>query len=627
MSRIAGLAIVAVLMVLVAAFPARAQVQEPPKTPTAVGTGGSAATVDPLATQTAIDVLRSGGNAVDAAVAAAGVLGVTEPFSCGIGGGGFMVIYDAKRGKVDTIDSREAAPAELDEDAFVPYIGDDARFQAARVSGLSVGVPGTVRGWDKALERYGSRSLRELLRPGRRIARQGFVTDATFAAQVEANADVFADFTSSRETYLTPAGTAPPAGSIHRNPDMAETYRQIGRNPDRFYEGGIARDIARTVQQPPEAPDSDREVAAGEMTVDDLAGYRAIRREPTRVDYRGLDVYGMAPPSSGGSTVGEALNILERFPRNEPVEAKLHHYLEASKLAYADRNEYIGDPAFVDVPLRGLLSDRYAQERAALIGDTALPAPQEPGVPPGAAAAAKSSGDEQGRSTTHLTVADRWGNVVSYTFTIEQIGGSGIVVPDRGFLLNNELTDFNFETGTANSPDGGKRPRSSMAPDDRPRPRPADRRARRAGRRDDHHHRAAGARPPRRLRPRPAGGDRRAARVAAQRRDDARGAGVHRPLQRAADRPRPRVRRRDAEPAGRARRGRGDPLRALRPPAGGGGADAPRRRVGDGGAPLGAPSGSARTFPATTPREAQCSTWTTAWPSSRTSGCIAGCGW
>ncbi len=144
MSRIAGLAIVAVLMVLVAAFPARAQVQEPPKTPTAVGTGGSASTVDPLATQTAIDVLRSGGNAVDAAVAAAGVLGVTEPFSCGIGGGGFMVIYDAKRGKVDTIDSREAAPAELDEDDFVPYIGDDARFQAARVSGLSVGVPGTV---------------------------------------------------------------------------------------------------------------------------------------------------------------------------------------------------------------------------------------------------------------------------------------------------------------------------------------------------------------------------------------------------------------------------------------------------------------------------------------------------
>ena len=161
MSRIAGLAIVAVLMVLVAAFPARAQVQEPPKTPTAVGTGGSAATVDPLATQTAIDVLRSGGNAVDAAVAAAGVLGVTEPFSCGIGGGGFMVIYDAKRGKVDTIDSREAAPAELDEDDFVPYIGDAARFQAARVSGLSVGVPGTVRGWDKALERYGSRSLRD----------------------------------------------------------------------------------------------------------------------------------------------------------------------------------------------------------------------------------------------------------------------------------------------------------------------------------------------------------------------------------------------------------------------------------------------------------------------------------
>ena len=167
MSRIAGLAIVAVLMVLVAAFPARAQVQEPPKTPTAVGTGGSAATVDPLATQTAIDVLRSGGNAVDAAVAAAGVLGVTEPFSCGIGGGGFMVIYDAKRGKVDTIDSRETAPRRLDEDAFAAHFGADARFQAARVGGLSVGVPGTVRGLGDALERYGSRSLRVAAAAGR----------------------------------------------------------------------------------------------------------------------------------------------------------------------------------------------------------------------------------------------------------------------------------------------------------------------------------------------------------------------------------------------------------------------------------------------------------------------------
>jgi len=457
MSRIAGLVVLAALMALVAAFPAGAQVQAPPKTPTAEGRGGSAATVDPLATQAAIDVLRSGGNAVDAAVAAAGVLGVVEPFSCGIGGGGFMVIYDAERGRVDTIDSREAAPARLAEDAFVPFIPTD-KFEEARVSGLSAGVPGTVAGWETALERYGSRSMRSLLRRGARIAREGFVTDAVFAKQVADNQEIFDDFTSTREVYLTPAGTAPPAGSVHRNPDMARTYERIARDPGRFYRGAIARDIAETVQDPPEAPDSDRphDVIPGEMTRRDLRRYEAIWRKPTRINYRGLDVYGMGPPSSGGTTVGEALNILEGFPMSRlSREQALHYYLEASKLAYADRGAFVADPAFFDVPLRGLLSDSFAAERRALIGEQALPAPQPAGDP---------SGDEQAKSTTHLTVADRWGNVVSYTFTIEQIGGNGIVVPGRGFLLNNELTDFNFATGTANSPDGGKRPRSSMSP-------------------------------------------------------------------------------------------------------------------------------------------------------------------
>ena len=471
MSRIAGLVVLAALMALVAAFPAGAQVPEPPKTPTVEGRGGSAATVDPLATQTAIEVLRSGGNAVDAAVAAAGVLGVTEPFSCGIGGGGFMVIYDAKRRKVDTIDSREAAPQGLAPDAFEDYTAD---FQAARVSGLSVGVPGTVRGWETALKRYGTRSLRSLLRPGERIARDGFVVDETFANQVAGNVNVFKDFPSSRETYLTPADTAPAVGSTHRNPDMAETYERIAKDPDRFYTGGIARDIARTVQQPPETPESTRVVAPGSMTTRDLARYRAIQRKPTKVDYRGLEVYGMGPPSSGGSTVGEALNILENLPAATSREETLHRYLEASKLAYADRNEFVGDPDYVDVPLRGLLSDGFAAERGSEIGATALPE-QDPGDPwkydhGHGHGGGKASPDDKGRSTTHLTVADRWGNVVSYTFTIEQIGGSGIVVPGRGFLLNNELTDFNFTfdpldtEAPANYPAGGKRPRSSMAP-------------------------------------------------------------------------------------------------------------------------------------------------------------------
>ena len=204
MSRIAGLVVLAVLMALVAAFPAAgAPVPAPPKTPTAEGFGGSAASVDPLATKAAIDVLRRGGNAVDAAVAAAGVLGVVEPFSCGIGGGGFMVIYDAKRHKVDTIDSRETAPAGLRFDSFSKPGMAQPPAEDPRVSGLSVGVPGTVRGWQRALERYGTRSLASLLRPGERIARKGFVIDQTFSDQVKANEEIFDDFAATRDLYLT----------------------------------------------------------------------------------------------------------------------------------------------------------------------------------------------------------------------------------------------------------------------------------------------------------------------------------------------------------------------------------------------------------------------------------------
>jgi gamma-glutamyltranspeptidase/glutathione hydrolase len=473
MSRIAGLAVLAVLMALVAAFPAGAAVPEPPKTPTAVGSGGSASSVDPLATQTAIDVLRSGGNAVDAAIAAAGVLGVTEPFSCGIGGGGFMVVYDARHHKVDTIDSRESAPARMREDTFADLNPDNlAQLTKARVSGLSVGVPGTVRAWETALKRYGTRSLRASLRPGERIARDGFVIDKTFNGQVNDNKELFDDFPATAALYLA-GEDAKPVGAVQTNPDLAATYERVGDDPDRFYNGRIARDIVQTVQHPPESPTSDRpdDVLPGTMTERDLRRYDAIRREPAKVGYRGLDVYGMGPPSSGGSTVGEALNILEALPPTADRTTVLHRYLEASKLAYADRNEFVGDPAYVDVPLRGLLSDPFARDRAGLISDTStLTTPQAAGDPRkydhghGHDHGYKPGADEQAKSTTHLTVADRWGNIVSYTFTIEQIGGNGMVVPGRGFLLNNELTDFNFKTGTANSPAPGKRPRSSMAP-------------------------------------------------------------------------------------------------------------------------------------------------------------------
>src|SRR3954454_25338847 len=384
MSRIAALAVLAVLMTLVAAFPARAAVPAPAKTPTAVGRGGAAATVDPLATQAAIRVLRSGGNAVDATIAAGGVLGVVEPSSCGVGGGGFMVIYNRRRNKVDTIDSRETAPAGLKPRTSDPRGSDPLYTEVPRVGGLGLPVPGTGRCWQLALRRYGTRSLKSLLRPAERIGRRGFVIDQTFSDQVDANKEIFDDFTATRRLYLTRDKQAKPPGAIQRNRALAATYTRIARRPNDFYRGAIARDIARTVHHPPVASDSDRPhpVRAGSLGVKALRRSRALRRKPTRVPVRGLATYGMGPPSSCGSTVGEALNILEGFnPLGATRDQALHRYLEASKLAFADRGQYLGDPRYVRVPMRGLLSNPFAATRRSLIGETALSTPQPAGNP------------------------------------------------------------------------------------------------------------------------------------------------------------------------------------------------------------------------------------------------------
>jgi gamma-glutamyltranspeptidase / glutathione hydrolase len=439
----------AVLIILLVA-PAAALAQE--KQPTAIGRGGAAATVDPLATQAAIDALRRGGNAVDAAVAAAGVLGVAEPFSCGIGGGGFMVIR-TRKGEVTTIDSREESPAAMHPLSFFEN-GAALPFEEARWSGLSAGVPGTVRGWQRALRDYGTWSLGRALRAGIETAEEGFVVDETFASQTAPAVDWFDDVPSTAALYLDPDGTPRDPGFVLRNPDLADTYRRIARRGARsFYHGRLAREIVAAVTDPPVAPDANHAWRPGLMTKRDLRAYRAIERPPTHVRYRGLDVFGMGPPSSGGSTVGEALNILEGFDlAGRDRAAALHLFLEASRFAFADRNAYVADPEFFDVPLEGLLSDEFAAERRALIDPTR------------AATSPVALGDP-GRETTHLVVSDRKGTVVSYTFTIESTGGNGIVVPGRGFLLNNELTDFNYDSPThPNRPDGGKRPRSSMSP-------------------------------------------------------------------------------------------------------------------------------------------------------------------
>jgi gamma-glutamyltranspeptidase / glutathione hydrolase len=463
--RARGLLAISVLIGALA-LPHGATAQE--KQPTAVGSGGAAATVDLDGTRAAISTLRRGGNAVDAAVAAAAVLGVTEPFSCGIGGGGFMVIRTPS-GKVTTIDSREEGPREMWPGSFMEN-GRPLPFEEARWSGLSAGVPGTVAGWNRALRRYGTWSFRDVMKPGIRVARDGFTVDRTFVSQTEPNVDWFNDIPSTRALYLDPDGTPRDEGSTLRNRALARTYRLIARRGTRaFYRGPVADAMARAAQSPPKAGDANHAWRPGLMTRRDLRRYRAIERKPTHNRFRGLDVWGMGPPSSGGTTVGESLNILEGYANLAADRTRaLHLMLEASRFSFADRNAYVADSDYFYVPVRGLLSDSFAAERRALIDENrAATSPVAPGEPYDNQAPARGSAtvSHPHQSTTHLVVSDRFGTVVSYTFTIESTGGNGIVVPGYGFLLNNELTDFNFDsTSHPNRADGDKRPRSSMSP-------------------------------------------------------------------------------------------------------------------------------------------------------------------
>ncbi|MDH6128424.1 gamma-glutamyltransferase [Kitasatospora sp. GP82] len=457
-----------------AVAPARAAAAAPPKVPEAVGYGGAVASVDADATAAGIEVLRRGGNAVDAAVATAAALGVTEPYSSGIGGGGYFVYYNARTGRVSTIDGRETASRRADSSLFLEN-GKPLAFADAVTSGLSVGVPGTAATWQRALDLWGSRSLGEVLRPAEKIADRGFVVDQTFQDQTALNQARFKDFPATRRLFL-PGGGLPVIGSRLRNPDLAATYRELGsKGVDALYQGDLGADIVRTLQHPPVDPASGRVARPGKVDQSDLAAYRVHQQQPTHTDYRGYDVYSIAPSSSGGTTVGEALGILSHSDLAAQSSTQYYHrFLEASRIAFADRNRWVGDPRFSQVPTRQLLSPAFAASRACLISpDHTLTSPLAPGDPYHPAACGSSgpavTETYEGQSTSHLTVADRWGNVVSYTLTIEQTGGSGITVPGRGFLLNNELTDFSFVPNTPGVPDPNlpgpsKRPRSSISP-------------------------------------------------------------------------------------------------------------------------------------------------------------------
>lgn len=472
--KLSVLAVSAAVVSVGAAAPPAAESTAVEKAPVAVGYGGAVASVDADASAAGIEVLRKGGNAVDAAVATAAALGVTEPYSAGIGGGGYFVYYDAKSRTVRTIDGRETAPLSAGSGLFVEN-GTAIPFAEAVSSGLSVGTPGTPATWQQALDKWGSKRLGTLLKPAERLARDGFTVDNTFREQTAANEARFRYFPDTAKLFL-PDGRLPVVGSTFKNPDLARTYAELARKGvGALYRGDLADDIVDTVNHPPVDPNSGWNARPGDLTAKDLATYRTKTQAPTRASYHGFGVYSMAPSSSGGTTVGEALNILENTDLSKASEVQyLHRYIEASRIAFADRGRWVGDPAFEDVPTKELLSQRYADSRECLIKDDAvLTSPVAPGDPrkPAACDASGTAAPTtyEGDSTTHLTVADKWGNVVSYTLTIEQTGGSGITVPGRGFILNNELTDFSFTPASPdvhdpNLPGPGKRPRSSMSP-------------------------------------------------------------------------------------------------------------------------------------------------------------------
>ncbi|RLV50072.1 gamma-glutamyltransferase [Nocardioides mangrovicus] len=444
------------------------------KTAKQVGTGGAVSSVDPEASKIGRQVLRQGGNATDAIIAMAAALGVTEPYSSGIGGGGYLVVYDAKHKKTHVIDGRETAPRTMPTDAFVdPSTGKPYNFTPELVtSGVSVGTPGTPATWATALRKWGTLSFGQALRPAIKLARRGFVVDSTFHQQTEENKARFSAFDSTRELYL-PNGDARPVGAVQKNPDLARTYRLLARKGvEAFYRGPLARQIARTAQNPPKRADTTLPVPKGYLSAGDLKRYRVLVKKPTHVKYRGLDVYGAPPSTSGGTTVGEALQILRNFDLGkEPRVQALHDYLEASALAFADRGAYVGDPRYVNVPVKRLLSRSFGRSRACAIDQTkAFTTPTAAGDLGATGCSTASTGrtapDTENLNTTNLTAVDRHGNIAEYTLTIEQTGGSGIVVPGRGFLLNNELTDFTnaYDPTDPNRIQGGKRPRSSISP-------------------------------------------------------------------------------------------------------------------------------------------------------------------
>lgn len=438
------------------AFPAEAA--EPAR-----ATKYMAVTANPMATEAALKVLRAGGSAVDAAIAAQMVLTLVEPQSSGIGGGAFLMHFDKKSGRTTSYDGRETAPAAAQPDRFLDAEGKPLSYFDAVVGGRSVGVPGTMRMLELAHRQHGTLPWGSLFEEAIRLAEDGFPVPPRLARALAREKHLTQD--AARAYFYKPDGTPWKQGESLRNPALADTLRRLAaEGADAFYTGAIAADIVATVTGAPRNP--------GDMTLADLAGYAAKERAAICGNYRTHTVCGMGPPSSGGLTMLMALAMLDHFDMSarSPLSTNAAHWmLEAQRLAYADRDLYMADADFVDVPVAGLLDRDYLASRARLIdlasttGEKAAPGD----VPRKRTQNFGPDASLQLPATSHLSIVDGAGNALSMTTTIEAAFGSRLMV--RGFLLNNELTDFSFRPAVdglpvANRVEGGKRSRSSMSP-------------------------------------------------------------------------------------------------------------------------------------------------------------------
>ena len=416
---------------------------------------------NPLASKAGCDVLKKGGSAVDAAVAVQMVLNLVEPQSSGIGGGAFMLHYNAATQAVTSYDGRETAPAAARPDRFLRIDGAPMTLPEAISSGRSIGVPGVLRMLQLAHAKYGRLPWRRLFEPAIRLAERGFAVSPRLHRLI-ASDPLLGRFAAARTYFYLPGGNPLPVGHRLRNPEFAAVLRRIAiEGADAFYSGAIARDIVAAAAAHP---------MPGDLTQRDLAAYQAIERDPICGSYRAHRVCGMPPPSSGGIAVLAILGILERFPMAElrpGSSGAAHLFAEAGRLAYADRDHYVGDPDFVPVPAAGLIEPGYLHDRALLVKPEKSMVRASPGRPVGAPVTLGTDATLESAGTSHLSIIDARGNAVAMTSSIESAFGSRILV--HGFLLNNELTDFSFvpEEGgrpLANRVEAGKRPRSAMSP-------------------------------------------------------------------------------------------------------------------------------------------------------------------